>query len=392
MNEASEERKRIVEGQTRETGDHFHGHSMPWEMAKVARFGDCTILVWANDRMEEPHFHVVRGEDLLEPKFDTALKIRTAEYCPHEGKSSGHLEDEELEGLVELLNAKDECAGGEHTVWQSLIGVWNSNNEKRAIPLTTPMPDYRHIHWKLSERPKRGTTELPDGRKMVYNGDLTVLDKDGEFVSWMAPELVGMLFDEEVDCGAVVERPTWVWVETGVALERYLLKHGGYAVPNAFAAGVLGKPLESIEWRDDGFHYRRVPDSGGEGVAVTKAVLGFRDEAAARKAFEAADGDIRREHFRLQSFTPDAENPDESCCAVAFENQLYDLCWEEGFRDLTPGLARDLEKTIGILERCNEQNPKGGNLLASTRLLRKVMPEIRLLGAGAGAEEAENVE
>ena len=127
-------------------------------------------------------------------------------------------------------------------------------------------------------------------------------------------------------------------------------------------------------------------------MAVTKAVLGFRDEAAARKAFEAADGDIRREHFRLQTFTPDAENPDESCCAVAFENQLYDLCWEEGFRDLTPGLARDLDKTIGILERCNEQNPRACNLLGSVRLLRKVMPEIRLLGAGAGAEEAENVE
>lgn len=220
---------------------------------------------------------------------------------------------------------------------------------------------------------------------MIYNGDLTVLDKEGEFVSWMDAGLVGMLFDEEVDCGAVVDRPTWVWVETGVALERYLRKHGGYAVPNAFAARVLEKSPESIEWRDDGFHYRRVPDAGGDGVAVTKIVLGFRDEAAAQKAFETADGDIRREYFRLQALVPDAEHPDESHCAAAFENQLHDLCWEEGFRDLTPGLARDLEKTIGILARCRAED-----LLRSARLLREIMPEIRLLGAGGSRSDARS--
>ena len=238
------------------------------------------------------------------------------------------------------------------------------------------------------KRPPRGTTELPGGGKMIFNGDLTVLDKDGELVSWIDAGVVGMLFDEEVNCGEVVARPTWVWVETGVALERYLREHGGVAVPNAFAPGVLGKPPESIVWLDDGFHYRRVPDSGDDGEGVTKVVLGFRDEAAARKAVEAADGDIRRERFRLQSFSPDAENPDESRCAVAFQNQLFDLCWEEGFRDLTPGLARDLEKTIGVLERCKEQGSRGAdNLLRSARSLREVMPEIRLMGTGSRVEE-----
>ena len=246
--------------------------------------------------------------------------------------------------------------------------------KRKEVAMTTP------------KRPPRGTTELPNGGKMIYNGDLTVLDKDGEFVSWIDAGMVGMLFDEEWDCGAEVARPTWVWVETGVALERYLRKHGGVAVPNVFAPGVLEKPPESIVWLDDGFHYRRVPDSGDDGEVVTKVVLGFRDEAAARKAFEAADGEIRGEHFLLQTFSPDAENPDEVRCADAFQNQFFDLCWEEGFRDLTPGLSRDLEKTIEVLERYKS------NLLRSARSLREVMPEIRLLGAGAGAEEAENVE
>ena len=243
------------------------------------------------------------------------------------------------------------------------------------------------------KRPPRGTTELPGGGKMIYAGDLTVLDKDGDLVSWIDASMVGMLFDEEADCGAAVARPTWVWVETGVALERYLRKHDGVAVPNAFAPGVLEKSPESIVWLDDGFHYRRVPDSGDDGEVVTKVILGFRDEAAARKAFEEADGEIRREHFRLQSFSPDAENPDELHCAVAFQNQLFDLCREEGFRDLTPGLSLDLEKTIGVLERRKQEGSRGAdNLLRSARLLREVMPEIRLLGAGADAEEAGNVE
>ena len=37
---------------------------------------------------------------------------------------------------------------------------------------------------------KKGTTELPDGRKVIYDGDLTVLDKDGELLAWFDAELL----------------------------------------------------------------------------------------------------------------------------------------------------------------------------------------------------------
>ena len=202
MNEPIEERTKLVESQTRETGDHFHGHDLPWEMAKVAAFGDCTLIVWASDRREEPHFHVVHGENLLEPESETYLKIRSAEYLPHEGKQTGYLEDGELESLVELLKAKDGYAGGKCTVWQSLIGIWNRNNETRAIPVTTPMPDYRRAKWRLpdAERPPRGTTPLPDGGKMIYNGgDLTVVDKDGDLVSWLSSDLLAIMWGDDLD-------------------------------------------------------------------------------------------------------------------------------------------------------------------------------------------------
>lgn len=37
---------------------------------------------------------------------------------------------------------------------------------------------------------KKGSTELPDGRKVIYDGDLTVLDKDGELLAWLDAELL----------------------------------------------------------------------------------------------------------------------------------------------------------------------------------------------------------
>ena len=57
--------------------------------------------------------------------------------------------------------------------------------------------------WKKDEemtrpnRPPWGTTELPGGGKMIYDGDLTVLDKDGELVSWLSSDLLEMMWGEE---------------------------------------------------------------------------------------------------------------------------------------------------------------------------------------------------
>ena len=48
-------------------------------------------------------------------------------------------------------------------------------------------------------RPKRGTTLLPDGDKMIYDGDLTVLDKDGELVSWASSDLLAMMWGDDLD-------------------------------------------------------------------------------------------------------------------------------------------------------------------------------------------------
>lgn len=54
-------------------------------------------------------------------------------------------------------------------------------------------------NWRQPEagRPKRGTTVLPDGRQVVYDGDLTVLDKDGDVVSWVSSDLLAVLWGDE---------------------------------------------------------------------------------------------------------------------------------------------------------------------------------------------------
>lgn len=48
-----------------------------------------------------------------------------------------------------------------------------------------------------AKRPKRGTTVLPDGRQVGYDGDLTVLDKDGDVVSWVSSDLLAVLWGDE---------------------------------------------------------------------------------------------------------------------------------------------------------------------------------------------------
>lgn len=48
-------------------------------------------------------------------------------------------------------------------------------------------------------RPKRGTTVLPDGRQVVYDGDLTVLDKDGDVISWASSDLLEVLWGDDLD-------------------------------------------------------------------------------------------------------------------------------------------------------------------------------------------------
>ena len=50
-----------------------------------------------------------------------------------------------------------------------------------------------------AERPKRGTALLPDGGKMIYDGDLTVLDKDGDLVSWASSDLLAMMWGDDLD-------------------------------------------------------------------------------------------------------------------------------------------------------------------------------------------------
>lgn len=52
---------------------------------------------------------------------------------------------------------------------------------------------------RLPEHPKRGTTELPDGGKMIYNGELTVVDKEGNLVSWASSELLALAWEDKLD-------------------------------------------------------------------------------------------------------------------------------------------------------------------------------------------------
>lgn len=140
-NEHIEEWAKIVEAQEAEEKGQLQ---LLCEMSKVAEFNGYNLIVWTNDEGQEPHFHVTKGRNPTAPDFDCCIKFGSAEYFPH----SGHCDKmprKHLKDLVALLKSNDEDAVGNQTFWQSLIGDWNRNNNRRKIPLTTEMPDYIHI-------------------------------------------------------------------------------------------------------------------------------------------------------------------------------------------------------------------------------------------------------
>ena len=44
---------------------------------------------------------------------------------------------------------------------------------------------------------KEGVSEFPNGRKVIYDGDMTVLDKDGKLLAWFDAELVDILEEKD---------------------------------------------------------------------------------------------------------------------------------------------------------------------------------------------------
>ena len=114
------------------------------EMSKLATFSGHNLIVWTDDEVQEPHFHVTQGRDFSAPNMDCCIKIGAAEYLPHHGHCD-QLSQNHLAELVKLLKSKDEDSTGEQTFWQSLLGDWNRNNPRRKVPLTTQMPDYLHM-------------------------------------------------------------------------------------------------------------------------------------------------------------------------------------------------------------------------------------------------------
>jgi hypothetical protein len=116
------------------------GDDILLEMAQIGTFNKYTIIVWTNDSVNIPHFHIVdsstRGEE-----FHTCIKIEKAEYFHHSGKE-GVLNSKQRKSLVDFLKKHfDEDTSN----WEYLIMTWNANNSNMKLSKKIQMPDYTNI-------------------------------------------------------------------------------------------------------------------------------------------------------------------------------------------------------------------------------------------------------
>lgn len=76
------------------------------------------------------------------------------------------------------------------------------------------------------------------------------------------------------------------------------------------------------------------------------------------------------------------ELPKELKYASSFVNQLLGLYEDEGFRELTPGLVKELSDSIKILEKYKNYERWVQFTLATAYRLQESMPEIKFFKIG----------
>lgn len=102
------------------------------------RLGDIELYVYWDDPVHEPHFHFVN----MKTGEKGALKLETAEYCPHEIYNAT-LNKEQLKEIYEWLNQRA-FKNDTSIKFDFLCASWGICNEKYVGNRTPPdkVPEY----------------------------------------------------------------------------------------------------------------------------------------------------------------------------------------------------------------------------------------------------------
>ena len=118
---------------------------IPGELKVYDKCGDILIIaVGADETGGEAHFHVFRSKkDLRAWKNGACLMFKENRYFEH-GDNRETLTKDELNAVINCLNAKPAEGLPGETYWQYLICLWNGNNYDFRIDLGTPVLDYNY--------------------------------------------------------------------------------------------------------------------------------------------------------------------------------------------------------------------------------------------------------
>lgn len=107
--------------------------------------GMCSIEVY-NGEGQVPHFHLCS----VNSKFESCIKIYSAEYFPHGGKYEGTLNSKQCKVLDKWMKEPHHGFRGLNN-WQVIAGYWETDNPDCMFPekdKVTEKPKYDRLNQK----------------------------------------------------------------------------------------------------------------------------------------------------------------------------------------------------------------------------------------------------
>lgn len=94
-------------------------------MSRVGRLGEYDVVVYSDDEVSIPHFHVIDSET-KGGRFNVALRLNDLSICSH-AVCNSHLDQELRAEILTFMDAK--CSNAHYSSnYECAVSLWDDNN------------------------------------------------------------------------------------------------------------------------------------------------------------------------------------------------------------------------------------------------------------------------
>lgn len=110
------------------------------EMAQLGKMNEYYLFIYPNDNGNIPHLHFFT----VDHKKEGCIKLETAEYFPR-GRYKATLTNSGAKDFAKFM-ASPYPKYPNATNYEMALIFWNANDERKQVPLSTPIPDYTKLN------------------------------------------------------------------------------------------------------------------------------------------------------------------------------------------------------------------------------------------------------